>query len=321
MCVDPRTLPNGSRVPCHHCWQCKENRINDWVGRCIAERETSVASMFVTLTYGGGDVPEAAFLRKSDITAYMKAWRNAGHKVRHFAVGEYGSLKGRAHWHIVLFFQTPMPHRVLRRNISDEMWPHGFSLWDDANGPAIKYVCKYINKDVRDGGADNSMSMSKKPMLGTAYFDGLAQRYVAQGLSPQRPFYKFRDVLDREGRPQEHYMPPLVCERFIGMFLARWREVNPGRHWPHSELVDKFHDKAARYVPELKFEPRRYREAPWMLPPNGKHPFFDEKLNSFYAVVEGRKLFWSFDEDGQRAWREEIVTETEAERRQAVCAG
>lgn len=256
------------------------------------------------------------------MTAYAKAIRNAGHKARHFAVGEYGSKKGRAHWHVVHFWQSPMPHRALRQNIEDEFWPHGHCRWDDADTASIRYVMKYISKDMVDPHADKAMSMSKKPMLGTQYFYELAGRYVAQGISPQRPFYKFREVLDLSGRPQEYYMPPLVAERFIGMFIQRWRETWPGRHWPTSELVDKYHDKMVGYVPPLLVERQRnYREGPWMLPPDGSKPRFDEKLNSFYVEIDGQKLFWSFDEEGQRAWLEHLVTETEATRRQAAFAG
>lgn len=314
MCINPRAHPSGLRTPCHQCWQCKENRINDWVGRCIAEMETSVATSVVTLTYGGGDSPESRFLRKSDITAYLKAWRNAGHKVRFFAVGEYGSKKGRAHWHIVLFWQSKMPHREMRKNVQDEMWPHGYSYWDSADGASIRYVMKYINKDADDQAQLKSMGMSRKPLLGWAYFAELADRYIAQGISPQRPFYKFRDVLDKHGKPIEFYMPPLVAKQFCELYIAKYCLAKPGRHWPPSELVDKYHDKLANYAPPIQMRKHMMRDAPWMAPPENAKECFDEKLNAFYCVVAGERLYWSFDERGQREWRKEIVTETQAER-------
>ena len=58
------------------------------IGSGAALPKTSVTTTVVTLTYGGGDTPESRFLRKSDITTYLKTIRNAGHKVRYFAVGE-----------------------------------------------------------------------------------------------------------------------------------------------------------------------------------------------------------------------------------------
>lgn len=314
MCINPRLHPNGLRTPCHQCWQCSENRINDWVGRCIAEKETSLATSVVTLTYGGGDTPESRFLRKSDVTAYIKAIRNDGHKVRYFYVGEYGSKKGRAHWHIVLFWQSKMPHRELRKNIQDEYWPHGFSFWDEADSASIRYAMKYINKNHDDKAQLKTLGMSKKPMIGWLYFAELAERYVQQGLSPQRPFYKFREVLDKNGKPLEFYMPPLVAERFINLYIAKHGAMRPGKHWPHSELVDKYHDKAANYVPPLQRASKQMRDAPWMAAPQGAKELFDEKLNAFYCVVAGERLFWSFNDRGQREWRNEIVAESQAEK-------
>lgn len=320
MCINPRRHPSGLRTPCHQCWQCIENRTNDWVGRCIAEKETSVATSVVTLTYGGGDTPESRFLRKSDVIAYIKAIRNKtkdrpGYKVRYFYVGEYGSKKGRAHWHIVLFWQEQMPHRELRKNIQDEYWPHGYSFWDEADTASIRYAMKYINKNPEDKAQLKTLGMSKKPMLGSRFFAELAERYIAQGISPQKPFYKFRDVLDKHGKPVEFYMPPLVAERFIELYIAKYATLKPGEHWPHSDFVDKYHDKAVNYVAPIRHEIRRRQDAPWMAPPSGAKELFDEKLNAFYCVVAGERLFWSFDERGQREWRSDLVVESQAEKK------
>lgn len=320
MCINARIHPDGLKTPCRKCWQCRENRINDWTGRCIAERETAVAASIVTLTYGGGDCAESRFLRKSDMTAYFKAIRNDGHKVRTFYVGEYGSKKGRAHWHAVLFWPEPMPYREMRQNITDKWWPHGFSYWDSAEEADIRYVMKYINKDNRDEVAARSMGMSRKPVLGRDYFVELAARYVQQGIAPQRPFYKFREVLDKSGKPLEFYMPPRIAEAFVADFVAAWQAARPGTWWPSSEFVDAWHDRSRNYTPDPKSEKRRYREQPWMLPPNGGVQRFDEKRNSFYAYVGGERLYWSWDERGKRAWQRKIVTEMEAERLAAAFA-
>ena len=315
MCINPRLHPDGLLTPCHQCWQCRENRINDWVGRCIAERETCLAATTVTLTYGGGDCAQSRFLRKSDLTSYFKAIRNDGHKIRYFAVGEYGKKKGRAHFHAVIFWETPAPFRELRKNISDEWWPHGFSYWDECHLGSIRYAMKYLNKDAEDKAALQSMSMSKKPMLGSQYFWELAGRYVEAGISPQKPFYKFRDVLDKHGKPVEFYMPPLVAEKFISGFIAQWAARYPERrHWPPSDLVDKYHDKAAADLSPLYRVPYRRGESPWMLPPPGFLMRFDEPMNCHYASNGSDRLWWSFDEKGKRAWQKNLVTAAQAER-------
>lgn len=309
MCINPKHLPNGAKTPCHKCWQCHENRINDWVGRCIAEKETCLAATTVTLTYGGGDTAESRFLRKSDMTAYLKALRNDGHKVRYFYTGEYGTKKGRAHWHCVLFWHSPMPSTPWRQNTNDSWWPHGYSFWDEATTPSVRYVMKYINKNDADEAASKSVGMSRKPMLGIRFFAELAERYVDNGLSPQRPFYRFKDVLDKYGqKPLEFYMPPLVRDKFIAFYVDAFSRRHPGKWWPPSKMVDDWHENNSGYVPELRMEKRQFGDTPWMLPPHGGRWSFDEKLNSFYADVAGKRLYWSYDEEGKRAWREEIVT-------------
>lgn len=320
MCINPRLHPSGLTTPCRQCWQCNENRINDWVGRCIAEKETSLATSFVTLTYGGGDTAQSRFLRKSDLTAAFKALRNDGHLIRYFAVGEYGTAKGRAHWHVILFWQSKMPHVEFGKNVHVGWWPHGHTFWADADHKGIRYVMKYINKKENDEDQLKAMAMSRKPMLGSRFFNELADRYIAQGLAPQKPYYKFRDVLDKHGKPIEFYMPPLVRERFCLAYIQKWTAKYPGRHWPNSEMLDGLADKLAQYVPPMRYETRRMRDAPWMAPPDGARELFDEKLNAFYCIVEGQRLFWTFDERGQRTWARKIVTETEAERRQAAFA-
>lgn len=320
MCINPRIHPDGLKTPCHQCWQCLENRINDWVGRCIAEKESCLKCVTVTLTYGGGDTPESRFLRKSDTTSFFKALRNDGHSVRFFFTGEYGSAKGRAHWHVVLFWYSKMPNIEFQKNVHVPWWPHGHTFWKEGNTEAIRYTMKYINKAQKDDAAEKALGMSRKPMLGSLFFEQLAERYIDQGLAPQRPFYKFRDVLDKEGKSLEFYMPPLVAERFAISYLAAWARRYPGKHYPNSDFLDKYHDKLAGYVPPIRREVRQFREAPWMAPPNGEKERFDEKLNSFYCEVEGERLYWSFDVRGQRAWQKEIVTEATAELRQAAFA-
>lgn len=313
MCINPRLHPNGLKTPCHQCWQCKENRINDWVGRCIAEKETCLSALSVTLTYGGGDTPQSRFLRKSDTTAFFKALRNDGHKIRYFATGEYGSAKGRAHWHVILFWRSKVPYLELEKNIHVPWWPHGHTFWKQAHTPAIRYVMKYINKDQGDPDQLKTMAMSRKPILGHQFFVELAGRYIDQGLAPQRPFYKFKDALDKEGKVIEFYMPPLVAEHFAEAYIQQWESRYPGKHTPNSDFIDKYLEKRVVLTPVIYREPYERRGKPWMCPPDGSQEQFDQKLNSFYAIVAGERLFWSFNERGERSWQKKIVTEGQAE--------
>lgn len=201
MCLNPVKIADYGWVACRECWQCRERKIDDWVGRNVAESKTATASHVVTLTYGedarlgGIDHVRAAVLTYSDVQKYLKYLRVDGFPVRYFAVGEYGSKKGRAHWHIVLYWQDKVPEHKLRQNFMQKHWTHGWSYWDEASASAVRYACKYLQKDVEDDAVQGFGPMpSKKPPLGDAYFRRLARQYVEQGIAPQNLFYSFPDV-------------------------------------------------------------------------------------------------------------------------------
>ena len=176
MCNAPNTLPDGTRVACRDCWQCKERKTDDWVGRCIAESKSAGRTFSISLTYGRDkmgnvDHMRSALLTYSDVQKYFKYLRQLGYVVRYFAVGEYGSTKGRAHWHLIVFYYDnsaviderklynaeveagfrrgkvkPVPasmvpeHEISTRGsdgdlrdvrFSDRCWPHGHAVWEE----------------------------------------------------------------------------------------------------------------------------------------------------------------------------------------------
>lgn len=315
MCVNPTQLWNGQEIACRECWQCRENRINDWVGRCIAESETAVSTHSVTLTYGGGDHARAAVLTYSDVQKYVKLLRRHGYPVRYFAVGEYGSAKGRSHWHLVLFWQTRrVPEHELGGRFSESHWKHGYSYWEKPSAGSFRYVCKYIQKDLADAEHQGLVAMSKQPPLGDAYFRRLARTYVKQGLAPQKPFYRFPEVVEPNGLATEFYMRGKTLDNFCRSFLDQWA-AGPGGHPPVSDLIEDYLDREALRAQEVDSPPWRPRQSyPWVATPDGSDVFFSNPHNCWYCVVAGEKLFWSFDERGRRAWRNVIVTETEADR-------
>ena len=313
MCVSPVRLANGQEVACRNCWQCNENRINDWVGRCIAEMVTSAAANSVTLTYGreGGepDHLRAAVLTYSDVQKYLKLLRRHGYPCRYFAVGELGSKKGRAHWHIILFWRDQAPPHCLRENFAERHWPHGFSFWDAADGPSVRYVCKYIQKDVAAQARQGHLAMSKRPPLGAAHFRSRAEQFVAQGLSPQDALYSFPGVDTRRGRPVRYLLSGRSLDLFCEAFIAAWVKAHPGRWWPPSDLIEAYCDRIAKderpFVPERRYIRRVSR--PFKPAPDGAGPVeFSEPHNCYYVMYGGRRLWWSHDLEGEPAWADEI---------------
>lgn len=306
MCIDPGTLSDGKTIACRKCWQCIENSIQDWVGRSIAQSKTSSATFSVTLTYGGGDVIPATVLTYPDIQRYFKLLRRHGYKFKYLVAGEHGTAKGRAHWHLLLFFDGKYPKRELRERISCKYWPHGWSFWDEPNIEAIKYVCKYIKKDQYDQGAQAYFMMSKKPPIGVEYFDTLAKSYAENGIAPRDLKYKFKINKNREGKPVEHFMHGAIARDFVRAFLRHWREIHGDLNIPNSELVESWLDKWACYAPDPVLASRQYGRNPEYPPTQTAVIKFDEPANR-YRAIDGEDT-WSFvpvdptDLKGEHVW-------------------
>lgn len=278
--VDGRTVEIG----CRDCWQCTERYINDWVGRCIAESQTALAAHSCTLTYGrdeegNADHLRAAVLTYSDVQKWLKLVRHNGYSPRYFCVGEYGGMKGRSHWHLIVYWQDNSEHiarlkaRAKKRKnkrpipegpvppltLETEMvvqahWKHGFSYWEDLKGAdpvsncrAVRYVCKYTQKDLEDMEAQGKLTMSKMPPLGAAWFRELAGRHVAQGLAPQSLIYRHDGIVTKEGRLKEFMIKKGSASHdlFCQAYVDRWAEAHPGRSMPRSKLIEEFIDTGA----------------------------------------------------------------------------
>lgn len=230
MCISPSQIwiergPNWEPmpVPCKKCWRCKQNRVNDYVARVMAEASTSLATCAITLTYAPREDLADKVLTPSHFQLFMKLLRRAGHKIRYFVAGEYGDLKGRAHFHAILFFTEfaqgsgPIPEynpshmfnsdssaRFCRqvpsqKNVHIREWPHGHVRADWAfSERAARYVAKYLLAENKNNAW---FSLSKKPALGHAWFQNKAAiarelgvlpssfNYLPPGGDKNRPYF------------------------------------------------------------------------------------------------------------------------------------
>lgn len=313
MCINPSLLPNGVEVACRSCWQCRERKVNDWVGRCIAESKTAVATHSITLTYGADETGQedhirAKLLTYSDVQKYFKLLRFNGYPLRYFAVGEYGSTKGRAHWHLIVFWQSKVPEHKLNERFMEKHWPHGVSFWEKPSAASIRYVCKYIQKDIGKDERQGHLAMSKVPPLGAEYFRRLADRYIENGLAPQKLDYSFDEARNRDGKKTRFVMFGATADQFLAYYTERWEAIHGG-HWPNSELVDDWWEAQAPPETELRLEkPAKAIRRPkgsdlywWMKRDRLK---FSEKLNVWFYEFEYDQSpwYWRLDEEGNPWW-------------------
>lgn len=327
MCLNPQKISDVGFVACRRCWQCRERRIDDWVGRCIAETKTATAAHAVTLTYGRDlrlgtiDNLRAAVLTYSDVQSMLKTLRSEGFPVRYFVTGEYGSAKGRAHWHILLYWQGAVPDVELETEMYRwKYWRHGFSHWSKLGHKAVRYACKYLLKDETDDAAQMyGPRMSKKPPLGDDYFRWLALQYVDQGLSPQDLYYSFPDVrrvplhttaktvkrFRDAATPIQFLMTGKTAENFCRYFVDAWRERyndEPPASSPIWDYLDnelRGRDREENIPYHMLKRPQVYPED---LPPDGSGITWDPVLNCHVKTIGGDN-FYLREIAGVRQWQ------------------
>lgn len=227
MCSNPITKGDIT-FACTSCNDCITARINGWVARAMAEKATSNHCYVLALTYGSDTQQQkdgAAVFRYKDIKDLMKNIRRqaeyhlkAKQEVKFMVCGELGSMKGRVHWHIVLFTSfdlltlgdwysfvskkpvtekkdkiTTNPNRAKRLTWS--MWKMGLLTVQIPDQGGMMYALKYALKDqfslhkskgtMRETKGEQYASgyfrMSKKPPLGANYVARLLSRLREKG--------------------------------------------------------------------------------------------------------------------------------------------
>lgn len=260
MCINPSYVwvqrgPKWEQQPvaCRQCWRCRKNRVNDYVARSMAEAAYSSVVATVTLTYAPRDDLADKILCPRHFQLFMKLLRRAGHKVRYLVAGEYGSLKGRAHFHAILFFQRlepladrgavpayGVPGPFCREIPQKDMvhireWPHGHVTVDwSADERAIRYVCKYLLADDKNNAW---FSLSKKPALGAAFFADKARQAVEMGVLPS----SFNYLPPGGSRETAYLMTGASRRDYLNAITT-----DPARRPEMSEWVQKTFDKLQR---------------------------------------------------------------------------
>lgn len=157
------------KLPCGGCEGCLLERSRQWAVRCMHEAQLWEKNCFITLTYE--DPPPWNSLRHSDFQKFMKRLRKkfSGHKelvddrtgkssypIRYYMAGEYGSARGRPHYHACIFNFGFEDLKFLRRTNSgsdlyrsaqlESLWPYGFSSVGDVTFESAAYVARYVMK-------------------------------------------------------------------------------------------------------------------------------------------------------------------------------
>lgn len=174
-------VPTYLVVPCGKCLECAVSRQTEWKNRMILEQSChkNKPCFFLTLTYDDEHLPKDG-VSKSDARDFIKSlhdfFRHHGlPSFRSALFSEYGSLRGRPHYHAVIFgFHTDevltvkKKHRFhkelnswsyitrhyrgdyfIMRFAVNHCWKRGFTYTVNVRDfKAFGYISKYVAKNI-----------------------------------------------------------------------------------------------------------------------------------------------------------------------------
>ena len=191
-------------VPCGKCGACLKRAISDWTLRLKQEMKVSSAAYFTTLTYETSPTME---LCKLDLQKYFKRLRKLGFKFSYFALGDYGDVNQRPHYHVIFFakgyFDQSLLYNIWTSGKAQQSL-RGFIDVKRLQEGAILYVVRYgllakLDWDKSDTRPKPFFLMSKKPALGSNYISANMKRYHADWSNPvtYMPEYNYKKALPR----------------------------------------------------------------------------------------------------------------------------
>lgn len=247
-------------VGCGKCDACVYTRKVDFCNRCRLESECySCPPYFFTLTYNQQNLPGNGQLHYKHVQDFFKRLRRACERrglptdFRYAVAGEYGSKRGRPHYHVIMWNNPlrasdflPMKSEQLCRLLWNcwrkDDWqvfsqPKNFGVCRDG---AAGYTAKYIGKGKMPKGC------WIKPFVHQSTGNG--------GLG--RPFLeKFRGHYTVSSDSQLRYVSQKtgqVCELNFGSFIRQYYHPSPTRLVPQKVLY-LYRDmvkRVQRYVDE-----------------------------------------------------------------------
>lgn len=209
-CERPRYF-NGSIVGCGKCVACRGRRVSDWKLRLLFDQKAlkkpaGAGSFsfiyFVSLTYNDENLPLNSNLCNSDITKFIKKFRErlryrlgniVAKSLKYIVAGEYGTRGGRPHYHMILY-GVEMTPEVL--SFIDNCWQKGFvdkRPVKSMNG-AVSYVLDYLLKtdgfySLKSGESKSEFTIRTNRVPPFVHFSkGIGLKYFNDNLEKIREF-------------------------------------------------------------------------------------------------------------------------------------
>ena len=196
-------------IPCMKCQSCRLDYSKEWMQRCMLEQKMWDHNEMLTLTYdeehvpknigcdtSTGEVLEVNTLRKKDVEKFLKDlrryWKHHYNEdnIRFYMCGEYGELKGRPHYHLLMFNFNVRDKEYYKKSqsgfdmyhskIIEKIWGRGHIELNEISADTCAYVARYVLKKQKGTGAKDYYALkgiepeytngSRRPGIGETYF-------------------------------------------------------------------------------------------------------------------------------------------------------
>lgn len=148
-CTSPKWLYKQEILTnCGKCEHCRLSKVMEWSMRLMHEAQYYKNKVFITLTYEDKYLPENNNLKKRDLQLFWKRLRiklqrtyHKDWKIKYYAVGEYGTKSGRAHYHAIVYNMGMHDQQLIH-----DAWGMGIVHVGTVTNKSTCYVAGYIEK-------------------------------------------------------------------------------------------------------------------------------------------------------------------------------
>jgi hypothetical protein len=202
-------------VPCAKCESCRLDYARQWATRVTHEMQTSKLGCFLTLTIADehmlkegiwtktGDYIPPYSVHRRTLQKFFKRLRKAialdvpnpetgrtqkvYQKFRYLACGEYGTNRGRPHYHAaimgydfpdkIFWRKTPRGHYVHRSKLLEKLWPYGYAEVGELTYSSAAYIARYTTKKSKDP-KDYEVATGYDPETGEILFETVEKEFL-----------------------------------------------------------------------------------------------------------------------------------------------
>ena len=239
-------------VPCGYCHSCKKREMNDYRIRLLYESRKPLdhgrVNLFITLTFDDENLEKFKSDTNKAVRLFLDRMRKRyGKQVRHWIIGEFGTLKGRPHYHGILFnvpsklSNSPYGSKLGQNLELQDVWSYGFIFAGFVTDKTVGYITKYLTKDLNGDKVRPRVISSFG--IGANYLQSdEAKLHKIKGYQPfitngsyiyALPRYystKIFSDFDRQNMALDRYFDPSISWRFNGRKYASKKEFEAVRN-------------------------------------------------------------------------------------------